>query len=321
MTTVRGGESNSAANGSENQASMQQQNRTNLNGSVDAYGELGLEDELAEILENPDSPNSPQLPPQTMIEPQESLETSVSNSDTSSFVNKLLNSQSIALARKLGYGLLIISLIDFIFIFIPPQFLNPVWEYKIIGDIIKLVPLPMFALLLIFVGERTNRRPLEKLPLKILSWMTLVTAIFFFLLLPLIITDYVRIDRFNNSQISNEINLQKRKLTATLEQVAQLNAQQIEDLIPKREDNGTIGSIPETPEEARENIVNNIERAKSQADERATNARKNVTLNLTKNSVKLFLQSLLAAVLYLLLWTSTKWARISKSKRKRRRRN
>ena len=106
----------------------------------------------------------------------------------------------IVLARKLGYGLLIVSIIDFIFLLIPPQFLNPVWEYKVIGDIVKLVPLPMFALLLIFVGERTNRKQIEKLPLKILSWFSLVIAIFFFLLLPLIITDYVRIDQFNNAQ-------------------------------------------------------------------------------------------------------------------------
>lgn len=262
------------------------------------------EDELAEILER-------------QVELQQSEPVSQPKPDPSpSLVHKLLNNQSIALARKLGYGLLVISLIDFIFILIPPEFLNPVWEYKVIGDIIKLVPLPLFSLLLIFVGERTNRQPIEKLPLKILSWMTLGIAIFFFLLLPLIITDYVRIDRFNNNQISTETNLQKRKLNATQEQLSKMDAQQIQDLIPARGEDGSLGTIPESPQKAKESIVNNIEQAKSQADARAAIARENVTLNLIKNSVKLFLQSTLSAILYILLWTGTKWARTSKSKRK-----
>jgi hypothetical protein len=262
------------------------------------------EDELAEILER-------------QVELQRSEPVSPPQPDpTPSLVHKLLNNQSIALARKLGYGLLVISLIDFIFILIPPEFLNPVWEYKVIGDIIKLIPLPLFSLLLIFVGERTNRQPIEKLPLKILSWMTLGIAIFFFLLLPLIITDYVRIDRFNNNQISTENNLQKQKLNATQEQLSKMDAQQIQDLIPARGKDGSLGTIPESPQKAKESIVNNIEQAKSQADQKAAIARENVTLNLIKNSVKLFLQSTLSAILYILLWTETKWARTSKSKRK-----
>ena len=98
-----------------------------------------------------------------------------------------------------------------------------------------------------------------------------------------------------------------------------MDAQQIQDLIPRRGEDGSLGAIPESPEQAKESIVNNLERAKSQADERATLARNNVTVNLIKNSVKLFLQALMSAILYIFIWSGTKWARQTKSKRKVRR--
>ncbi|MEM9136142.1 MAG: HpsJ family protein [Cyanobacteria bacterium P01_F01_bin.42] len=278
-----------------------------------------LEDELAEIIDSPQAMQPSQYTERRDESSVAAPESTGQGAPVSSvpFVNKFLNGQSIVLARKLGYGLLIISLLDFIFILIPPQFLNPVWEYKVISDIVKLAPLPLLALLLIFVGERANRKRFEKLPLKILSWFSLVIAVFFFLLLPLIITDYVRIDRFNNSQISSEINLQKKQLSATQEQVELMDQAQVESLIPTPDDSGTLGRIPGTPEEARDNILDNLERAKVQADERASIARNNVTLNLVKNSIKLFSQSVLIAVLFVMVWISSKWARVSKSRRRR----
>ena len=305
MTTVRGGESHLTSDETDSQLEQRSSGRSDLESQ-------NLDDELADILEGAD-----EQPRQMSAQPHPAAP-SAKPAKSETVVNRILNSKSMAIARKLGYGLLIVSIIDFIFILIPPQFLNPVWEYKVIGDMIKLVPLPLLAFLLIFVGEQQNRKPIERLPLKILSWITLVISIFFFLLLPLIVTDYVRINRYNVAQISSEVNLQKRKLNATQEQLAQMDAQQIQDLIPRRSEDGSVGAIPDTPELAKESIVENIEQAKSQADARAKTARENVTLNLVKNSVKLSLQAFLAGVLYALLWVSTKWARKSKSKRKRR---
>ncbi|MCM1981604.1 HpsJ-like protein, cyanoexosortase A-associated [Lyngbya confervoides] len=274
--------------------------------------------ELADLLLESHAPASvsPESPPGTTAV----QEATAVQSETGlpKLVEKFLGQRSIALARKLGYGLLVMGIIDFIFIFIPPQFLNPVWEYQVIGDVVKLVPLPILAFLLIFVGERNNRSPIERRLLKALAWLTLLISVFFFLLLPLIVTDYVRIDRFNNAQISEETNLQKRKLNATQDQLSKMDPEQIQDLIPARDQMGSLGTIPNSPAEAKKSIVDNIERAKAQADERAATARQNVTLNLRKNSTKLFMQALLSAVLYLLLWRSTDWARRTQSRRKSR---
>ena len=53
-------------------------------------------------------------------------------------------------------------------------------------------------------------------------------------------------------KINSEINLQKKKLNATQEQVEQMDAQQVENLVPRRDEEGTLGQLPETPDEARE---------------------------------------------------------------------
>lgn len=235
----------------------------------------------------------------------------------STWVEQLITPKTLHLARLLGYGLLVIGFVDLLYILLPPQLTNPIWEYQAIGDIVKLVPVPLLALLLIFAGEHALRRKREPQLLAILSWLTLVISILFFLLLPLIITDAFRIDRFNKTQIDTEVTQQKRKLTATKKQLQNMDSEQLKYFIPTPDKTGSLGLLPNSPDQAKTSIAENLERAKAKADAQAEEARRNVTANLVKNTFKLFAESLLSAFLFLMIWSRTEWAR-QRSKRKKR---
>ncbi len=81
---------------------------------------------------------------------------------------------SIYRLRWIGYGLLILSLLDTIAVLIPANFGNRLWELQTIGAVVERVPVPLLAMALIFFGEGYDRRGLEDIFLKVLSWVCLL---------------------------------------------------------------------------------------------------------------------------------------------------
>lgn len=63
--------------------------------------------------------------------------------------------RSLVLWRLIGYGFLVLFALDVVAIVVPPNFLNPQWEFQILGEIVERVAIPFIALLLIFLGVIT----------------------------------------------------------------------------------------------------------------------------------------------------------------------
>ena len=164
------------------------------------------------------------------------MASSASSQDSQSLSSASLTNtplqRNLSIFRSIGYGLLGLSFVDLLYVLLPPDFTNPVWEYQTIGDLVRLIPVPLLALILVFYGEAIARKRLEKRILWTLSWLTLVIAIIFFLLVPLTISDSIRIGRFNNEQISNQVNQQKLQLDATRQQLEKATPEQLQSLVP-----------------------------------------------------------------------------------------
>lgn len=289
-----------------------------LDRTLDALSQNNIADHpVAEGTSGRQYPESLQPPatedPETLIYGAEIATHSPSYSpqrtSTSRLTEALITPNTLFIARLIGYGLMMMGFIDLLYILIPPQLANPVWEYQAIGDIVKLVPVPILALLLVFAGEKSTRHKLELKLLTVLSWLTLVISILFFLLLPLIVTNSFKIDRFNNTQITTEVKQQKQKLDATQKQVQNMDGEQLKFFIPTPDKIGSLGSLPNSPAQAKTSISANLERAKAKADAQAAEARKNVTANLVKNTFRLFAEALIAGVIFLMFWSRTDWAR------------
>ena len=213
------------------------------------------------------------------------------------------------LARVVGYGLLLLSLVDFLYVLIPTKFMDPVWEYQFVGNLVKLLPVPLLALVLVFWGDSVERQDMEWPILKFLSWLTLLFSMILFLLIPLTAANTLRIHRFNNEQISTQVNQQRQQIEATRTQLSQATPQQLQSLALAQ---GQQPNASTDPEDARAQILDNLNRAREQASNQADQARANVKQNLIKNSLKLISESLLGSFLFLYAWLVSRWARRGK---------
>jgi hypothetical protein len=217
--------------------------------------------------------------------------------------------QTVLILRTVGYGLLLLSSIDLIYVIVPPDLTNPVWEYQTVGDLVKLIPVPLLAFMLVFQGDTIARSRLERHALRLISWVMLIIGIFLLLLIPLTIADALRINQFNNDQISIQVNQQQQQLEATKSQLQRATPDQLQNLVPVPDRNGKLPDAPKSPEEAKTQILKNIARAKDQANTQAIAARANLRRNLLKNTFKLAIESLIGGVIFIYIWSITAWAR------------
>jgi len=222
-------------------------------------------------------------------------------------------SKNLALIRGVGYCLLLLSSIDALYVLFPPEFTNPVWEYQTIGDLVKLIPVLLLAFMLAFYGETATRSKEERQILRLLSWSTLVISLVFLLLIPLIASDTMRISQYNNNKISDQVNQQKLQLDTTRQQLEQATPEQLQSLVPVPDAKGQLPDAPSTPEQAKAQVLANLEKAQIQADAQAKQARSNLRQNLMKNTAKLIAQSFIGGFIFMYIWSMTRWARQLKS--------
>lgn len=231
----------------------------------------------------------------------------------SSLSSSLPFGQLVRLARVAGYGLLVMSFVDFLYVLIPAKVTDPVWAYQFTGDLVKLIPVPLLALVLVFWGEAGDRQSIERSLLQFLSWLTLIFSVALFLLIPLTLANTIRIHHYNNEQINTQVNQQEQQIEATRSQLEQATPEQLQKLVPVPDETGQLPDVPTSPEQAKNQILNSLVKAREQATIQAQQARTNVRRNLIKNTLKLTVESLIGGVLFLYTWLVTRWARHPKS--------
>lgn len=226
-------------------------------------------------------------------------------------MNKFENLEwrSVALFRIAGYGLLILACFDFFNIFIPPRFTNPVWEFQMLGELVEKMPVPLIGLVFVFYGKEEFRKDIEEYILKALSWASLVFGILFLLLIPLGITNTIRINNLNNFQINAQ-------LSQRITQLQQLNDQLIsagtdEDINRILTQLNFQGRPPEIRnyQEFKNKIISDIPTAQKQIQANLENTRQSQKINLIKNSVKWNLGAIISGALFIYIWRLTNWAR------------
>lgn len=220
--------------------------------------------------------------------------------------------RSATLLRWIGYGLLIFSIFDTIAIFIPPAFLDPVWEFQTIGQLVERVPVPLIGMVLVFYGEKNGRKKWEIPLVKLLSWLTVLFAVIFFLLAPLGIVNTVRLNSRSNEQIDTEMQQRTEQIAQVKELLAKASTPaEMQDLISRLDTQGRAPDIKNSQQldEVRTQVSNLIAEAEKTMQTQAQQAKSNRQISLFKNSVKWNLGALVSGALYLLLFTGTAWAR------------
>ncbi|MEO0684476.1 MAG: HpsJ family protein [Cyanobacteria bacterium J06649_11] len=127
-------------------------------------------------------------------------------SDNSRFIFGMVD--SISIMRWVGYGLLILALFDVMEMFIPARFMNPNWEFQTFGALVEKVAVPLIGFAFVFLAGLNDRGNREGIILKILSWLTLLLGIIYFITVPLGVINTVRIYKQQQGQITVRLNQQ-----------------------------------------------------------------------------------------------------------------
>jgi len=224
--------------------------------------------------------------------------------------------------RWLGYGFLVFALIDAIFTVLTAQPGQPTWLLQVIGQFVEKSVVPLLGFTLVFFGEYFGRRDSEKLGLRLLSWLCLLLAIVFFLMAPsAVVQGFMQrgeLDRQASvavqqgtqaveKQLSDLKNLEAQIDKATPAQITALANQLSAQGVP---------IDPSKPEQVKTQIrervktlQGNLETQKNQGVERVQQQASSQASNVLKNAVKWGVGAIIAGILFLYLWLSSKWAR------------
>lgn len=209
--------------------------------------------------------------------------------------------------RWIGYGFLLFALIDVIHILTSIQTSDPTWGLQTIGQFVERVVVPLLGFSLVFFGEFYGRRGPEKISLRILSWLCMVLAILFFLMAPAVIFQSVSLKGQAEQQASKMVDQRLAQLKQLEDQLNKSNPEQIKALASQLNTLG-VQVDPKNPEAVKSQIKARIETFRDQLPAQVQGAAATQTSGLLKNSVKWSLGAVVAGVLFLYLWKSSRWA-------------
>ncbi|MBV9386905.1 MAG: HpsJ family protein [Chroococcidiopsidaceae cyanobacterium CP_BM_ER_R8_30] len=217
---------------------------------------------------------------------------------------------SSSILRPVGYGLLVLALLDVIATFVPSNFTDPNWEFQTIGSLVEPVPIPLLGLMLVLYGDANNRKKWEKPVLKLFSWAALLVGLLFLLLIPLAITDVGRLEAIKNVQVSNQSAHQLSQLQQLGEQVHTGTIQDISNLISHSSAPFYLPPIDvQDPQKFKNQVSAEITQAKKQVQIQAEMSKAQNHVALLKDALKWSLGALVSTVLFIRLWQVSSWTR------------
>ena len=212
---------------------------------------------------------------------------------------------SISLFRLVGYGLLLLALLDFAATVIPPRFTDPAWELQTIGTLVDRMPVPLLGFILVFYGKGEVRRKSETKLLGSLSWVALLVGVLLLLMIPLGISDFLRINKQTNTQIQEQSTQQITRLNQLEQQINQATGTQLQNFATRLNRQGS-GQDPET---LRKQLLSEANKAEATVRSQAKATQTSRRNSLLKNIVKWELGALISGILCIYIWRATRWAR------------
>ncbi len=113
---------------------------------------------------------------------------------------------AIPIIHLVGYGLLMLAILDILVVVFPFNLFNPYWLLKTLERLVEIMPLTLIALVFIFYGKDLYRARRKNHILKIIHFLCFCYGIFFLAIIPLGIINTVIIYQ---SQIIKAIELVK----------------------------------------------------------------------------------------------------------------
>ncbi|MEL6912694.1 MAG: HpsJ family protein [Cyanobacteria bacterium J06555_3] len=218
---------------------------------------------------------------------------------------------SSGILRLVGYGLLLMALVDHFFLLIPPQLMNPLWEFQTMGAIVERIPVTLLGMVLVYYGERSDRAPIEAKILKVLSWASLFAAVVLMLMIPLNISNSFRIYNHHNASANAQFVTQKDNIQQFKEQLEAASSKDEIGLLLQQQARQQV-NIPDSinTEKLKADIIANLQSNQDSITNQAEAFRAQKRSLLVKRCLKWNLGALIASILFFMIWRSTSWARL-----------
>jgi hypothetical protein len=207
------------------------------------------------------------------------------------------------LFRAVGYGLLLLTLFDVVSAIVPPQFGNPGWQFQTAGGFVERSAVPLIGFILVFYDDRDARKKRELLLLRLLSWISLLTGIFY---LALVVVFFLTPQSLNDraeAQVKAQIEPEIIKQQQIQSQFEKAQPAQIEAFMK----NNRVTGMDAPAFKAK--MVQNAALTEKNLKERMTLTNSGQRLALIKNAVKWALGAMVTGVLFIKIWAGTSWAR------------
>lgn len=218
---------------------------------------------------------------------------------------------SSGILRLVGYGLLGMAMVDILFLIIPPQLMNPLWEFQTMGAIVERIPVTLLGTVLVYYGERSDRAPIEAILLKCISWLTLVAAILMLLMIPLNISNSFRIYHQHNATANAQFVSQNDTIQQFKEQLKAANSKDEIEVVLQQQAKQQV-TIPDSvdAEKLKTDILTSVQNNQDNITSQTQTFRAQKRSLLLKKCLKWNLGALIASILFFLIWKSTGWARV-----------
>lgn len=218
---------------------------------------------------------------------------------------------SSGILRLVGYGLLLMAIVDVFFLLIPPQLMNPLWEFQTMGAIVERIPVSLLGMVLVYYGERSDRAPIESIILKGLSWFALLAAILLILMIPLNISNGFRIYNQHNANANAQFVSQKETIQQFKEQLEAADSKDEIGAVLQQQAKQKV-NIPDSvnTQKLKTDLITNLQNNQDSITNQAQAFRSQKRSLLLKKCLKWNLGALIASILFFLIWKSTGWARL-----------
>jgi hypothetical protein len=226
-------------------------------------------------------------------------------------VTAAIGQRSFATFRLIGYTLLLLSLLDYVTILLPPQLTNIAWEFQAIGQMVDHVWALLLGLVFVFLyGQNTIINIRQMSILKLLSWMSLLIGIIYILLVPLGINNSLTLYKGINNQFTTQETQQQEQLQKINEKLNLTDSpEQLHNLAKNlRIENESAPS--QSTKELKTKISQRIETAVQDAKISAKATKGQQIKNLIKEALRINLGALISGVCFITFWNMTRWTRI-----------
>lgn len=213
-------------------------------------------------------------------------------------------SKSVKPFRWVGYAFLLLTLVDWVVMLVPPQFKNLLWQFQSAGQVVERAPFLLIGLILVFFAEKSLRAPWEKGVLAVLSWCCLGLAVLYLAVAILLGVDAGMLVPQSDAQVDAQFQQQLLQATQIEQQVSQASPEEVAGFIQSQG-----GQVQGSPDQAKADLLAKLTSAKEELEAKRAEARQNQRLTLIKNAVKWIIGAIVSIVLLIYLWQATYWAR------------